>query len=479
MKDSNRTELFRQLPAVHEVLQVLPVAELLTAHPRALVVDAVRSVLRQVRRQIETGESLPASSEEELLFFVGQEVAKIVENQGRTNLRRVINATGVILHTNLGRAVLSLRAQQAIQMAASGYTNLELNLETGNRGSRYATLEGILTRVTGAESALVVNNNAAAVLLALNTLAKGKDVIVSRGQLIEIGGSFRIPDIMRQSGAHLVEVGTTNRTYLDDYRQATSERTALFLHVHASNYRIIGFTHETNVAELVELGREIGVPVMSDLGSGVLVDLENFDLPGEPTVQQVVAAGADVVTFSGDKLLGGPQAGIIVGKKCYLENIERSPLIRALRIDKFTIAVLEATLRDYLDSEEALKKIPVLKMLTLREADLTQRAQNLAHILSARLNNRAQITIAQVFSRVGGGALPTGALPSVAVVLKPEDIHVEEFSRRLRTGDPAVIGRIQEDLFFLDVRTLQKGEDALLAQAIENAFNAGLEINNE
>lgn len=479
MSNSNRSELLRKLPAVHEVLQAPLVAALLTVHPRELVTDAVRSVLNRVRRQIVNGEDVPASSEAELLLFIVQEVAKEVKRQARPHLRRVINATGVVLHTNLGRAVLSSRAQQAIQMAASGYTNLELNLETGRRGSRYAAVEGIITRLTGAEAALVVNNNAAAVLLALSTLAGGREVIVSRGQLIEIGGSFRIPDVMRQSGAVLVEVGTTNKTYPDDYRRAISERTALLLHVHTSNYRIVGFTRETTIAELAAVGREFGLPVMSDLGSGVLVDLESYGLPGEPTVQQTLTAGAEVVTFSGDKLLGGPQAGIIAGKKDFLEKMKKNPLTRALRIDKFTVAALEATLYAYLDIERAAREIPVLEMLAAGKVVLEERARQLARILSTQLGNRAKITIAEVSSRVGGGALPTAELPSFAVALQPAGIPVEELGHRLRMGDPAVIGRIQEDLLLLDVRTLREGEGELLGQALKGAFEAGLGVSDE
>ncbi|MCL6447503.1 MAG: L-seryl-tRNA(Sec) selenium transferase [Armatimonadetes bacterium] len=479
VSDLNKSELLRQLPAVHEVLQAPPVAGLLAVHPRAAVTEAVRAVLDRVRRQVAAGEGLPAAGEAELLFFLVREVVKAIEREARPNLRRVINATGVVLHTNLGRAVLSAKAQQAIQMAASGYTNLELNLETGRRGSRYAAVEGIITRLTGAEAALVVNNNAAAVLLALGTLAGGKEVIVSRGQLIEIGGSFRIPDVMRQSGAVLVEVGTTNKTYPDDYRRAISERTGLLLHVHTSNYRIVGFTRETTVAELVELGREFGLPVMSDLGSGVLIDLEPFGLPGEPTVQQVVEAGADVVTFSGDKLLGGPQAGIIAGKKDLLARMKKNPLTRALRIDKFTVAALEATLRAYLDLARAAGEIPVLKMLTAGKDALEPRARELARLLAGYAGGRAEITVEQVISRVGGGALPTAELPSFAVTVRPADISAEELSRRLRKGNPAVLGRIQEDLLLLDVRTLQEGEDEPLAGAVKNALEADLGMDDD
>jgi L-seryl-tRNA(Ser) seleniumtransferase len=355
-------------------------------------------------------------------------------------------------------------------MAASSSTNLELDLDTGRRGSRYAVVEEILARLTGAESFLVVNNNAAAVLLALSTLARGKEVIVSRGQLIEIGGSFRIPDVMTQSGAVLVEVGTTNKTYPNDYRRAITGQTALLLHVHTSNYRIVGFTRETSISELVQLGREFNLPVMSDLGSGFLVDLQPFGLPAEPTVQQVVENGADIITFSGDKLLGGPQAGIIAGKREYLERMKKNPFTRAVRIDKLTVAALEATLRSYLNSGHALEEIPTLRMLTAGVDELKTRAQELAGDLRKTVKNQAEITIEDIVSRVGGGAMPTAELPSAAVAVKPQNISVEELSHRLRVNDLAVMGRVQEDRLLLDVRTVQEEENKFIVEAVRKVL---------
>lgn len=453
-------------------MQSFPVAALLLNNPYKLVLEAVREALNHIRREFTGGENLPATgySKEEILSLISSEVVETIHRLARPNLRKVINATGVILHTNLGRALLSFPAQQAVQMAASSYTNLELDLTTGKRGSRYAAVEEILARLTGAESFLVVNNNAAAVLLALNTLAKGKEVIVSRGQLIEIGGSFRIPDVMTQSGATLVEVGTTNKTYPDDYRQAITGQTALLLHVHTSNYRIVGFTRETSISELVQLGREFNLPVMSDLGSGFLVDLQPFGLPIEPTVQQVVDTGVDIITFSGDKLLGGPQAGIIAGKQEYMEKMKKNPLTRAVRIDKLTIAALEATLRSYQNLGQALLEVPTLKMLTVGMDRLKTLAQELANDLRRTVEKQAEITIEDTVSRVGGGAMPTADLPSAAVVVKPRHIEVEELSQCLRVNDPAVMGRVQEDRLLLDVRTIQEGENKFIVEAIRRVL---------
>jgi L-seryl-tRNA(Ser) seleniumtransferase len=366
--------------------------------------------------------------------------------------------------------VLSPSAIEAVYTVASGYSNLELNLESGKRGSRYAPVEGILTRLTGAQASLVVNNNAAAVLLALGTLARGREVIVSRGQLVEIGGSFRIPEVMEQSGAILREVGSTNKTYPDDYRKAISERTALLLHVHTSNYRIVGFTRETTVDELAALGRETGIPVMSDLGSGSLLNMDRFGLPPEPTVQQTVAAGADVVTFSGDKLLGGPQAGIIVGSRDLLDRMKKNPLTRALRIDKMTVAALEATLREYLDPGKAAQNIPTLRMIGSEGDRLHARAKALFQLLEEAAGGRAEISLESETSAVGGGAMPTADLPSWLVSVKPASMTVVDLAGRLREGNPAVMGRIKDERLLLDVRTLLKDDDIILAGALAMAL---------
>jgi L-seryl-tRNA(Ser) seleniumtransferase len=463
----------RQLPSVDEVLRDGRVMEMLEIHPRSVILEAVRSVVADERKEILSGSNTPQMEmkKEEYLDRVVEKSAAAVKISVRSNLRRVINATGVVLHTNLGRALLSERARDAVNIVASNYSNLELDLETGRRGSRYSALEHLLTSLTGAEDALVVNNNAAAVLLALSTVASGREVIVSRGQLVEIGGSFRIPEVMAQSGAKLVEVGATNKTHPDDYRKAVSGETAMLLHVHTSNYRIIGFTRETTVSELVAIGREYKLPVMSDLGSGFLVDLSLYGLPLEPTVQEVLGAGPDIVTFSGDKLLGGPQAGIIVGRRHYIEKMKRNPLTRAVRIDKMTVAALEATLREYQDKEKAIMEIPTLKMLTVNQEILEKRASELAGLFESVIDkNKAQFIVEKGMSAVGGGAMPTADLPTAVVAVSPFNINAGELQAALRRGEPAVMGRVQEDKLILDLRTISDAEFQLLAEAVLSAL---------
>ncbi|MFZ5597448.1 MAG: L-seryl-tRNA(Sec) selenium transferase [Bacillota bacterium] len=469
MPDYN--SVLREIPKVDEVLKIPAVEELARNYPRDLVVEAVRRTLEGIRRRImETGsgpEELEAMKDPARL---STGITAAVESIFRPNLRRVINCTGVVLHTNLGRAVLSASAIEAVHMAASGYSNLELNLESGKRGSRYDAVEGIICNITGAESSLVVNNNAAAVLLALSTLARGREVIVSRGQLVEIGGSFRIPEVMDQSGAVLKEVGATNKTYPHDYKRAINERTALLLHVHTSNYRIVGFTREITVAELAELGREAGIPVMSDLGSGSLLEMEILGLPPEPTVQQTIKAGADVVTFSGDKLLGGPQAGIIAGKREIIERMKRNPLTRALRIDKMTVAGLEATLKEYLDRRSVTHNIPALRMISMSQDELHRKAEALCSLLKDAAGDKAEVSVQKDGSAVGGGAMPTADLPGWLVSVKPLTITVDSLASRLRDGEPAVVGRVQDEHLLLDVRTILKDEDLILAGALAAAM---------
>jgi len=466
----NTGDVMRRLPAVDELLREPELETLLAEHPRALVVAAVREVLQQWRETARAEPERVPDSREELAAAVAQEVTATVRAKARPALRRVINATGVVLHTNLGRAVLSDKALRAVLEAAAHYSNLEFNLETGRRGSRYALVEDLLKLLTGTESCLVVNNNAAAVLLALGTLAAGREVIVSRGQLVEIGGSFRIPEVMKQSGARLVEVGATNKTHLRDYREAITSETALLLHVHASNYRIVGFTHEVGLEELVALGREHGLPVMSDLGSGFLVDLSRFGYPYEPTVQETVGAGVDVVTFSGDKLLGGPQAGIIVGRREVVDRMKKNPLTRAVRVDKMTLAALEATLREYLDPEGALERIPTLRMLSAGAVVLAEKARRLAGLLGAALGDRAEVGVEEDFSQVGGGALPTAQPKTVLVTVRPKALSLTELTARLRAADPAVVGRVQEERLCLDPRTIAEDEFALLTGTLDRAL---------
>ena len=386
------------------------------------------------------------------------DVEKEMAQTARPSLRRVINATGVVLHTNLGRAPLAPDVLKHIAEIAGGYSNLEFDLTCGERGSRYEHVEKILCQITGAESALVVNNNAGAVLLTLNSLAEGKEVIVSRGQLVEIGGSFRIPDVMKKSGAHLVEVGTTNRTHLEDYERAINERTALLLKVHTSNFRILGFTAEVSLKDLVALGRAKGLPVLEDLGSGCLLDLSPYGIAKEPTVQEALTAGVDLVTFSGDKLLGGPQAGIILGRKKYLDLIEKNPLSRALRIDKLTLAGLEFTLRVYGQAEPAAS-IPVLRMLTCPLERLERRAKRLHRQWKGKLDSFCRVKIKEEFSQVGGGALPLQRLPTWVVALRPLSTTAARVEKRLRESNPPVIVRVQEGEILLDLRTVAEREE--------------------
>ena len=393
--------------------------------------------------------------------------------KNQMNLRRVINGTGVVIHTNLGRSVLSVPMVDALQQAGAYYTNLEFDLNTGKRGSRYGLVEEIICDLTGAEAALVVNNNAAAVLLVLDTLAHGKQVIVSRGQLVEIGGSFRIPDVIAKSGAHLVEVGATNRTHLIDYEKEINNETALLLKVHTSNFRVIGFTSEVSAEDLVALAHAKGLPVVEDLGSGCLVDLSSFGLPQEPTVQQIVKAGVDVVTFSGDKLLGGPQAGLIVGKKEVIDRIKRNPLNRALRIDKFTLASLEAVLRNYYDLDQALTTVPTLRMLTQPVELIKRRAKRLMRRIHTTVRPACSLHLRATMSRVGGGAMPEHGLSSWAVAFKPLHMPVSALEKGLRQLSIPVIGRIEDDLFLLDMRTIADIEIPDLATSLLTFLGQG------
>jgi L-seryl-tRNA(Ser) seleniumtransferase len=460
--------LLQAIPKVDEFLAVLVGSGYEITSP---VKEAVRAVLEECRGAILAG-TLTSKSDLTPVRLRGLFETRLRE-QARPNFIRVVNATGVVIHTNLGRSVLPSEAMAWITEIGSGYSNLEFDLATGRRGSRYSLVEELLCQLTGAEAGLVVNNNAAAVLLALDTLAKGRQVVVSRGQLVEIGGSFRIPEVMARSGAQLVEVGATNRTHLRDYQAALTEETALLLKVHTSNYRIIGFASEVPLVELVELGRQQQLPVMEDLGSGCLIDLSRYGLMKEPTVREVVATGVDVVTFSGDKLLGGPQAGLIVGRKEIIERIKRNPLNRALRIDKFTLAGLEAVLRLYLDERQALARIPTLAMLTMPEAEIAKKARRLLRLIRQPLEGACRVGTVKTFSRVGGGALPEFDLPTVAVSLHPANFSVNELEQRLRGVAEPVIGRIENDHFLLDLRTVAAPEIGRLAATLLKLFEGG------
>lgn len=457
--------ILRLLPAVHEILDGSEIkrAERVERLPRWALRQAARHVLDRQREEILRGDRMEPESLDQTHEQVLRETRKLLLR----SLRPVVNATGVLLHTNLGRAPLAEEAVRALQEVSAGYSNLEFDLDTGKRGLRYEHVEGLLCSLTGAESALVVNNNAAAVYLALRVLAKGKGVIVSRGELIEIGGSFRIPDILEESDATLVEVGTTNRTHLKDYEQAIGSSTGLLLKVHPSNYRVMGFHKEVSTEELVALGRRYGLPVMEDLGSGCLLDLGVPGLANEPLVADVLRTGVDIVTFSGDKLLGGPQAGILLGRREALERIQRHPLNRVLRIDKLTLAALEVTLLLYRDPQTARTRIPSLAMLSVPEGTLRRRAQKLAKDLRQILPASFAVSVRAVTGRTGGGSMPMDSIPGVGVSLGSAEFPAEEILARLRRATPPVVARIERDEVILDVRTLQRGQDRLILEAVQ------------
>jgi len=445
----------RQLPSVDKLLQHETMQSLIQQHSHARVVETIRAELAATREQVLAGQNLPAR--DTLLNAIMARLATTV----KPSLQTVINATGVIIHTNLGRALLSQRAQLAMQQTAMGYSNLEYDLEAGQRGSRYVHAADLLCQLTGAEAAVVVNNNAAAVILALTVLAQGKEVVISRGQLVEIGGGFRIPDIMLQSGAKLVEVGTTNRTYLSDYERVTEFfRTGLLLAVHHSNYQITGFTTEPTLAELVTLSRKTGVAFMQDLGSGTLLDTAPFGLAHEPTMQESIAAGVDLVMASGDKLLGGPQAGLILGKANLIAELKKHPLIRALRVDKATLAALQATLLAYRE-DKAVSEIPVWQMIALKPALLAQRAAQWQQAIESDLKpQNAALELIESRSTVGGGSLPGQSLPTTALAIQSDS--AERLAMLLRQGTPPIIGRVEHNRLLLDPRTVLPEQDAAL-----------------
>jgi len=467
-----RDARLRQLPSVERVLSQLEGSGHLDGIPRPLAARFVRQALETARRRLleEARSGLiegtaPAGWAPEQVLA---DSARLLAWYGHPSLVRAVNATGILIHTNLGRAPLSAAAQEAVRAVLTGYTFLEIDPETGDRGSRQAHIETLLEEISGAEAALAVNNNAAAVLLGLAALAAGREVIISRGELVEIGGSFRMPEVMAQSGARLVEVGTTNRTHLADYERAMTPQTALALKVHRSNFAMSGFVHEVPVRELVALAAGRSIPVMYDLGSGALVDLAERGLPREPTVQDAVTAGAALVTFSGDKLAGGPQAGLLVGKKEPVDRCRRHPLARALRIDRLDLAALAATLRHYLAPGEAWAQIPILQMLAAGPEELEARAQRLADRLRERLGEGAEVAVVGAEAQVGGGALPGAGLPSSAVRVRPRGVGAEAWAAQLRQARPPVIARIQDEALLLNLRTLPPDD----VEAVVAAFSA-------
>ncbi len=463
MGENQAKELLRQIPGVDAVLQMDAVRDALSRHPRRIVLDAIREELEAARKRIlQRAQPHFVLKLDELAHSVAQRADRLAA----FTLLPVINATGIVIHTNLGRSLLPEEALARLHTICAGYNNLEYDLQKGERGSRYVHAESILRELTGSEAALVVNNNAGAVFLALNTLAAGREVVVSRGQLVEIGGSFRIPDVMSSSGAILKEVGTTNRTHLSDYVSAITDRTAMLMKVHTSNYRIVGFTREVSLEELAALGRERGLPVVEDLGSGCFIDLAPFGLRGETTVRRTLRAGADLVTFSGDKLLGGPQAGIMVGRRELIEKCRKNPITRALRVDKMTLAVLETTLRLYRDERQALEKIPTLRMIALSPEQLNRSACELAAALQhADRKSVLRIEVRPGFSQVGGGSLPAQDLPTSVVAVRSSLISANRIEEFLRRNDPPIIGRIESDHFIMDVRTLIARQTEIIAAA--------------
>jgi L-seryl-tRNA(Ser) seleniumtransferase len=448
------TDSRRDLPSVNKLLETSGVKSLLEQHPRSVVVDAVRSTVDAARN---------AGGAQRTEQQWVDSITSAVHQATRPSLRRVINATGVIIHTNLGRAPLADSAIRAIERVADGFSNLEYDIDTGQRGSRYSHCVGLLRQLTGAEDALVVNNCAAAMVLTLNAIALRKEVLVSRGELVEIGGSFRIPDIMARSGARLVEVGTTNRTHDDDYRRAITPKTAAIVKVHRSNFAIEGFTSDVSVERLAFIAAEHGLPVIHDLGSGLLLSLDDYGLIGEPTALTALASGATLVLMSGDKLLGGPQAGVILGKAAFVGKLRKNPFARAMRVDKLTLSALEATLRLYLEPERAFREIPVLAMLSARADEIESRARSIVTTLQ---DYKIPAEVAPSAASVGGGAFPTAEIASSAVVFRTDAEKMEE---RLRHGDPPVIGRIGDGKLFLDLRSVLPREDAALVKAIVRA----------
>lgn len=465
----NKKSLFSMLPSVDEVLGASKIIDISKEYPRSLILESIREAIDLKRKEI------VRLKEEEVNKFNlnNEEIVESALNRLRINyslsLKKVINATGTVVHTNLGRSLLSETFKDDLWEAASRYSNLEYNLEKGERGSRYDHLTNTIKRLTKAEDVLVVNNNAAAVLLVLSTLAKDKEAIVSRGELVEVGGSFRIPSIMELSGARLVEVGATNKTHLKDYENAITENTSVLMKVHTSNYRILGFTESVEIDQLSDIGKKHNIPVIEDLGSGVFIDLSKYGLSYEPTVLDSISKGADIVTFSGDKMLGGPQAGIIVGKKEYIDKMKKNQLTRALRVDKLTICALEATLRMYLDEEKAIKEIPTLRMLTYKIEELEEKAKKLLNMID-QLKLDADICIEDGLSQVGGGSMPLETIKTKVISIMPKIMNVSALEKKLRLGEANIIARVYDNKYVLDVRTIFDDEYGIIVNELDKAF---------
>jgi L-seryl-tRNA(Ser) seleniumtransferase len=465
--DELKKEMLKQLPKIDEIILLLEKQDIYSLAPRDIVKETCRKVVQDLRDKIVNAKKKQSAEICPDADAVASEVEKSIKGLYHYSLRRVVNATGVILHTNLGRAPLCPEALQRIMVVGRGYSNLEFDLDKGERGQRYDHVSSLICALTGAEDALIVNNNAAAVLLVLNTLAEKKEAIASRGELIEIGGEFRIPEIMKKSATKLCEVGTTNRTRLGDYEKAVNDKTGLIMKVHTSNFRIVGFTEEADIISLVALGKSRGIPVMDDLGSGCLIDLDLYGLQHEPTVREALATGIDVVTFSGDKLLGGPQAGIIVGKKEVLTKIKKNPLNRALRIDKFTLAALEATLMHYLNPAAAVKKLRSLKALTEPVADVKKRAEKLMEKLQKENFDSLKFSLREDFAAAGGGSLPTQQIPTFLVGITNKKMTASKMEEKLRKIEVPIIVRVDKDEILLDLRTVAEDEFAFIVEGLK------------
>ena len=466
VKANNKQELLRRIPSVDKIIERDDMKALLGKYSRGIVLKAIQTKLENMRKNILNAQEPFSDKETITIDFSDDEIKEVIQSFSNNHLEKVINATGVVLHTNLGRSILPVEAIDNLADIAHSYSNLEYDLEEGRRGHRYSHVEELLCEISGAEAAFVVNNNAGAVLLTLNALAEGKEAIVSRGELIEIGGSFRIPDIMKRSGALMVEVGTTNKTHLSDYEKAISDKTGLLLKVHTSNYRIVGFTSEVDLSGLIELGEKHNLPLLNDLGSGSLIDFSLYGIAHEPTVQDVVKTGIDVVTFSGDKLLGGPQAGIILGKRNILDKLIRNPLNRALRIDKLTLVALESTLRLYLDQETVIQKIPTLRMITLPLETIERRVFDFKRKLQENIPDHIKVQIIDDTSQVGGGALPSQELPTKVIAITSRAISVQNLEKRLRENKPPIIARINKDQLRIDLRTVDESEEEYMIASI-------------
>ncbi len=458
--------MYKLIPGVDEILENRDIKSLSLEISRKVILDSIRQELEILRDKIKKDILNIEELDREISLLV-ENIIRRSKHKSAYMLKRVVNATGVVIHTNLGRSPINDKIIDNIRDVATNYSNLEYDLETGKRGLRYDHLEDILREITGCQAAMVVNNNAAAILLVLSSLSRDKEAIVSRGELIEIGGSFRIPDVMEQSGARLVSVGTTNKTHLKDYELAINENTGVLLKVHTSNYRILGFTSSVDSGELIGLKEKYNIPLVEDLGSGSLVDLSQYGIEYEPTVQESLAKGVDIVTFSGDKLLGGPQAGIIVGKKKYIDEMKKHPLTRAFRVDKFTIAALEAVLSYYRDEKHASQEIPTLNMLTKEEKDLEKDAKELLNIISqSNSDENLNIDIEDSYSEVGGGSLPLERLKTKCLVLSSARYSSQSLERELRHNKIPIISRLYKDKIYLDLRTIKKEEYEIIGQGI-------------